>query len=404
MAMEKSVIIVPHPHGKKTYDYPVWEVRWSERDPNGQAARKTSWHKSRKEADAFAAEKRRALKSHGDEHAGVSKPELAALIRFREWRKLNPDAPDLPAVVEQAIASFESTRSTITVSEAIDLRLTSAEKRELSGRHLSDLRTRLARFANAFKNRALTSITTEELDSWLHSLDVQPVTWGNYQRAIGSVFKLALKRGEISKNPAEALDVPKITRNAPAILEPAQARALLSAASPSILPLLVLQSFCGVRRAEAERLSWSNLRLDDSEPFVELPSTATKTNRRRNPPIPDNARAWLIGVRGMQDATLGISQETYRRHLRAAAKSAGIVWEENLLRHSFGTYRLAITKNAAQVAEEMGNSTAVVRGHYQNVTSPEAARQWFAIFPDNPAPAQTAATPGRPLDESEDGP
>jgi hypothetical protein len=58
-----------------------------------------------------------------------------------------------------------------------------------------------------------------------------------------------------------------------------------------------------------------------------------------------------------------------------------------------------------RIMSEYGwHELAVVRGHYQNVTSPEAARQWFAIFPDNPAPAQTAATPGRPLDESADGP
>jgi hypothetical protein len=58
-----------------------------------------------------------------------------------------------------------------------------------------------------------------------------------------------------------------------------------------------------------------------------------------------------------------------------------VSWETNLLRHSFGTYKLATTRNAALVAEEMGNSAAVVRTHYANVTSPEQAVGYWNVAP-----------------------
>jgi integrase len=379
---EMKISIHHHPNGKKSYQFPVWEVRWSERDAAGKAVTKTAWPKSKREADALAAEKRRVLTAHGAAHASVSASERAALIRFREWRKATPGAPDLSAVVESAIAAFSAAQSTITVTEAIRQRLEDAERRKLSPRHQADLKNRLARFAKAFGKRPLSAVTVDELSHWLHGLGVAPKTWENYALALGSVFSLAFDRGQIPANPASKLKAPKAAPSAPAILTPQQARALLTVAAPAILPLLVLQAFCGVRRAESERLTWGDIKLDGKEPFVELNSAVTKTNRRRNPPIPKNAVAWLRTCRGLPGASLGISLSAYRRHLESAAAAAGIDWSENLLRHSFGTYRLGVTKNAAQVAEEMGNSPAMIRAHYQNITSPKDAREWFAIAPD----------------------
>lgn len=38
--------------------------------------------------------------------------------------------------------------------------------------------------------------------------------------------------------------------------------------------------------------------------------------------------------------------------------------KQDVLRHSYGTHRMAIVRNAHQVAEEMGNSVVMVRRHY----------------------------------------
>ena len=41
-------------------------------------------------------------------------------------------------------------------------------------------------------------------------------------------------------------------------------------------------------------------------------------------------------------------------------------WNPDQLRHSFGSYRMAQTKNAEEVSHEMGNSPAIVLEHYWN--------------------------------------
>lgn len=147
-------------------------------------------------------------------------------------------------------------------------------------------------------------------------------------------------------------------------------------------PLLVLQAFAGVRRAEAERLTWAHIHLETEEPCVELPSEVTKTNRRRSVSLPPNAVEWLKNLPRDQEGPLGISASAYRDDLTQAAKTAKITWDENLLRHSYGSYRLAQIKNAAQVAEEMGNSPQVVRTHYQNLVRPEVVADYWKITPE----------------------
>jgi hypothetical protein len=62
-------------------------------------------------------------------------------------------------------------------------------------------------------------------------------------------------------------------------------------------------------------------------------------------------------------------------------EKAATSWKDNALRHSFISYRLAGTQNAAQVALEAGNSPSMVFKHYRELVKPETAKAWFAIAP-----------------------
>jgi hypothetical protein len=69
------------------------------------------------------------------------------------------------------------------------------------------------------------------------------------------------------------------------------------------------------------------------------------------------------------------------REIAALAKSLGISWPRNVLRHSFISYRIAIVKSAEQVALEAGNSSAIIFRHYRELTTVETAKEWFCIGP-----------------------
>lgn len=370
-------------------------VIYPEVSTDGQRHRRKAYFHTREEATAFAAPKRAELESHGAKHAHVADDERAALIRFRTWAETQKEPVSLLSLVNHAIEARERSTFKSTVQELIDSRILQAQRKRSSRRHLADLEIRLKRFDADFGPRLAADVEASEIEHWLHGLNLGAVSFGNYKRAVGSVFALAVKQGKLATNPVSRVEAPKIVRAAPSILTPSQLRHLLAAASPDLLPLLVLQAFAGVRRAEAERLTWAHIHLDTATPCVELPGEITKTNRRRSIDLPPNAVAWLTSAVSRTEGTLGLSHTVYRRRLTEAAKTAGIDWNENLLRHSYGSYRLAQTKNAAQVAEEMGNSPAVVHTHYQNLVRPERVSEYWSIAP-KPAGSKLVAFPAHP--------
>ena|ERR1700756_4837921 len=60
------------------------------------------------------------------------------------------------------------------------------------------------------------------------------------------------------------------------------------------------------------------------------------------------------------------------------------VGKDDILRHSYGTYRAAILRNSHNLAEEMGNSVTMVRTYYDAVVSPSVAKLWWRIRPAKP--------------------
>ena len=138
-------------------------------------------------------------------------------------------------------------------------------------------------------------------------------------------------------------------------------------------------AFAGLRRAEIERLRWEDVNL--TRGFVTVGAQNAKTGRRRLVPVCAALRAWLAPVA----KTAGPLAPTinFRRRFHAAREAAGLLgeWEGNELRHSYASYRLAETQNAAQTALELGNSPTVLQAHYKELATPDDAAAWFAVKP-----------------------
>ena len=54
-------------------------------------------------------------------------------------------------------------------------------------------------------------------------------------------------------------------------------------------------------------------------------------------------------------------------------------WKQNALRHSFISYRMAMVKDASQVALEAGNSPDIIFRNYLELVTQTQARSWFEI-------------------------
>ena len=178
------------------------------------------------------------------------------------------------------------------------------------------------------------------------------------------------------------------------ILTTAQLKALLSAAHPDLVPFLVLAAFAGVRRAEIEKMDWSDVHVEDK--CLMVPAKIAKTAKKRMVEMQDNLAAWLKPHVKAAGPLVPLSQRTglpsskrLEMLLDLAREDAGITkWPSNCLRHSYGTYMVVKSHDEVYVAEQMGNPIEMVRDHYKTHVKPAEPLHYFGIYPPGSEPSR----------------
>lgn len=249
---------------------------------------------------------------------------------------------------------------------------------DLSARYLADLRVRLARFANVFGERMIATIAPAEIDGWLRSLGVGSVTRNTFRRRLAVLFSFAKRRSYLSANPISDVERAKECPGEIEILTVGETERLLDSASPETLPYWAIGAFAGIRRAEIERLEWSEIDFDGG--FIEVKAAKAKTASRRLVTIQENLQGWLgpyrtrTGYVCPSNLQKKINTDRDRANLR-------LNWPQNALRHSFGSYHLARFNDAPRLALEMGNSPAMIFKHYRKLVKPNDAVRYWEIGP-----------------------
>jgi len=318
--------------------------------------------------------------------SGISLAEAARIV-LAERQRLESGIP-----VAEAVLAFMDSRA------------------DSSAEYLATLKSRSAYIVNFFSGRTTAGIKPADCQRLLDGLVASPGTVRHYRTQLSMLFTFCESRGWISGNPAKLTSKMKVTAGVAEILTPQDASALLSVCHRDILPGVALAMFCGLRNAEIERLDWKAVNL--AEGIVTIGAGIAKTNSRRVVALPENARNWLAPY--AQEKGKVWPEETRARDLWTLARvQAGFgpffsdyppavaamldpdtetvrtdlrPWPANALRHSAISYKLATTPDLARVAYESGNSPGVIQRHYNGLASPQAAKLFFAITPDDVFP------------------
>src|SRR5215469_2384276 len=88
-----------------------------------------------------------------------------------------------------------------TFRELVDELLSAKKSDGASEPYLIDLRCRLGQFSDNFGNRVVSEIQCHEIDEWLRSLNVSPVTRNNSRRVLRTAFSFAVARNYCAGNP-----------------------------------------------------------------------------------------------------------------------------------------------------------------------------------------------------------
>ncbi len=280
-----------------------------------------------------------------------------------------------------------ASRARLPLSEAVADYLRTKSTKGRSPRHLQDLSSRLGRFVADHSGKALADFATEDVQRWLDHLtreDGAPASAQsrrNFATVVGGLFEHFRRRGSLAENPCKDLER-EATRNGGdiAFWTPAEAEALLRAMPSVALPAFVLSLFCGLRSAEAARLTWASVNFEQRH--VEVRIGAAKTASRRLVPLPAAAVEWLLPLRGnAKDRVYSEHESGLPKRVSEAAKAAGVRRVENGARHSFVTYHVALTGDVARVALDAGNSPNVIHGHYRGLATTGDAERFFSIRP-----------------------
>jgi integrase len=266
------------------------------------------------------------------------------------------------------------------VASVVEELLSAKHADGVSIRYRETIRSHLHRFATCFQV-GISSITTNQIESWLRLQEVGPRTRNNMRGSIVTLFRFARKQGYLPKTgPTEADDLAKAKEHESkiGILAPIELEHVLVRAPERIALFVALGAFTGMRSSEILRLEWCDFNFERH--FITVAAEKAKTATRRLVPIRNNLLLWLQRYRGSTGQLF-----TTQRDAAAAiqfAKSCQLDWPNNALRHSYATYRLAETADAARVALEMGTSPQKLMTNYRELADEQEARTWFSIIPN----------------------
>lgn len=255
-----------------------------------------------------------------------------------------------------------------------------------SARYSRDLRQRLARFSRDITGY-IGNITQKDLTAWLRGLGLSSRSHDNFRKIIVTLFKFAQKQGYLPEGRTEAEKTEPMGNDGEgeiAVFSSDEMRRLLNAAGNDVLPYFALGAFAGIRTAEICRMEWQEINFETG--YIEIKKSKAKTKGRRLIKMRSNLVEWLKKAAKPSGIVTSLARPDYTAAEVLAPKcKPPVKWKRNGLRHSYCTYRFAITQNEHEVAAEMGNSPAMIFSNYRALATKEQAEEWFNIMPETGA-------------------
>lgn len=352
-------------------------------------------------AENIVAEHQLAQKIRGQEMAKISAPLLAELLK--QYERCTEAGTTLEEAVDHWVPLFKARTKSLPLVDAVNEYLEEAKGR-LKPPTLRDKKQRLTTWVNAQPAKDTTVVDACDVEILRGFLDDERERTSdrnhrNIWLVISAFCSWCLRRNYITENPCCRVETyTRGSHDEIAVFLPKQASALLKIAVENydreVLSYLVLSLFGGLRPHEFitqdksgvwHQLDWQAIGKD-----IVKGTRLGKTRRARRVPVGPTLLKWIQFIRKKEGGKLTgpvvLNYSFYQRFRRwkRAFVPDSIVIEKDVLRHSYGTYRVVKLGEVGKVAVEMGNSEATVRSHYLNgERSTREANQFWALTPES---------------------
>ena len=324
----------------------------------------------------------------------VGKHGVPLLSALNEWSRARDFAgPSMVAVCEEWSHRKADTITRIKVAEAITKFI--AAKNALKKRGSRTYGSKLKPASDALGAYYLDSITPKDWTKFLSRYE-DGVTHNDVRKRLVTLCRWAQKNGHLALDLKPAIEHTERSKEAPTkigILTAAEFSKLLEhfrTKRPDYLAALVIAGFGGLRsdeiqgkRDEVERRQrWEDIQQKPGEgrtPFLSVSAAKNNTPSARIVYLSDAALAWLKIC--PEPHTGPVCQARAIEKLRLLAREDGFRLPENCFRHSWITYRIAVTNDKPSTATQAGNSVATIDKHYRVPRPSHEGEAWFAIRP-----------------------
>ncbi|MCX6968430.1 MAG: tyrosine-type recombinase/integrase [Verrucomicrobia bacterium] len=304
-------------------------------------------------------------------------------------RLLAPFGKTLTDATEHFIRHLKATEKSAPIAELVERFLDVQRAAKKSPHYLHELKNRLGMFAEDHGATYASEMDTGTIDQWISARPVGDRTKNHFRRVLSAFFKWALVQKACTTNPAREATKIKIVQGRPEIYTPAQSATILRMAAAwegpqDILACVLLGMFAGLRPFEAQRLTWKQILRRGDVWRIDLSAAGTKTAQRRLVDVQEPLRSWMERFFTFTNDGPIVQPNFWKRTraFRQELAKAGVPWINDGLRHSFASYSLARSSDAAAVARALGHGTTeMLFAHYAEITTPEDAKAFFALTP-----------------------
>ncbi|MEJ1973544.1 MAG: hypothetical protein WDM96_14100 [Lacunisphaera sp.] len=282
------------------------------------------------------------------------------------------------------------------VTEYQSLKRIDDDKSTTSKFYRADLKYRLARFLKEFGRRWIDDITSREVIAWINDqtkTDGDP--WGNRTRQnqfnlLRTIWNYAQEVKALPQRPHALTKTHRHWKHQGAsysLLGLPEFYLLLDTLDQhkertQFLPYVAIQAFAGVRVAEAKRLTWEDVIVENGKvTAININREKAKTKSRRAIHVNEALASFLDEFKVRREMSGPIARwAKIDERIHQLAKDHKLGWAHNQLRHSYATYALRLKKDTAAIAYEMGTSPAMLTAHYNELGVTTAdAKNWFDI-------------------------
>jgi len=303
-------------------------------------------------------------------------------IKARLNGKGSPDA-----AVDYFLSRATEVLPDVSISQIRDEFLIQQKQDGISQPYLDELEGRLKPFCESLSCPPAL-LTAKVIEEWLRAQQ-KARGWSGRTRnhcraAISNLLNFARRKGYLPRTWAEMGFVSKATEEdeeigiyTPAELLRILERVFNTDPNKDLQPFVVLGAFTGARPSEILRLRWEDFHWESSELFIGI-GKVRKAGHRIVPLLPACV-AWLNKLRKTSGRVATL--EFFSSPLVGLVRSAGVKGIRDGLRHSFISYRRAVTKDLALVSGEVGTDTATLTRRYCRPVKLAEAEAWFAARP-----------------------